>query len=286
MDFTKNDMGTPSKEQRALWPPNSREASWTRLQPLITAPELKALFLFGIPLVSAEPDPVTKERQVMTDSILERHIEKAVELAETASGLTIMPTEIEEKLAFDRPAFSNYGFFQIDRRPAWVVRQLTIQDANGANYYTIPNQWVDAGRLYRGLFYIIPLTLAFAGSAISPGPATGAAGAAFLAALGGLWWTPSYWAVQYVAGFPDAMLPGTVNELIGTIASINILSQLGATHARVTSASIGVDGLSQSTGLSGPNIYQVRITQLQEEKKALVAKLKTVFGLRWALGNV
>lgn len=285
-DLLANDLGDPAKEQRMQWPPGNAESTWNRLQPLLTPLELRQIHLFGIPLVSGEADPITKQRTVMTDPVLEYHIEKAVEIAEAETGLTIMPTFIKERLPFDRPAWSNFGYFQLSRRPCYAVRQLTIQTSDGADIYTVSNAWITTGGMHRGQINIIPLTLAFVGTSISPGPATGGAGAAFLAAIGGLWWTSEFWSCQYVSGFCDGMVPVLVNDLVGCIASMEILSQLAATNARVTSASIGVDGLSQSTGLAAGSLYVQRLKELAEKRTKLVKKIRHVFGLGIVMGTL
>lgn len=286
MDFQYNDLGNPSvRVAKSTWPPGSREATWARLEPLLTFDQLKLFHLFGIPLVSTEADPVTGQHQVITDEQLPLFIKRAVDLAEGETGITIMPTVIDERKSFDRPAFMSFGYLQLNRRPVWAMRQLTIRTSDNQDVYTVPGEWISPDQLWRGRMNIIPLTLAFAGTAISPGPATGAAGAAFLSALdGGTWVIPGYWSVQYVAGFADGNVPVLVNELCGTIAAMEILSMLGATGSRVTSLSTGIDGLSQSVGLTGPNRYVQRLTELQTKREKIVSSLKTKFGLRYALG--
>lgn len=285
-DFTKNNIGQPTREQRALWPPGNIESTFARLQPLLTPLELRQIHLFGLDLISGERSQVTKEKQAMTDPLLQYHIEKAVEIVEAETGLVLMPGVYDEKLPFDRNAFESFGYFQVSRRPVWAVRQLTIQTADGTDIYTVPNQWLALGGAHRGQLGIIPLTLAFVGQTGGPGPATGAAGAAFLSALGGLTWVSQYWNCQYMAGFPDGLLPTPVNDLIGTVASMEILSQLAATHARVNSASIGVDGLSQSTSLAGAGIYATRLKDLADKRAALTKRIKKVLGLGLIFGVI
>lgn len=281
-----NGSGRPAKVQRNFWPPNGLEASWTRLQPLLTPAQLLAFHLFGIPLVSAEPNPITGERQVIPPEQLGAYIERAVELAEAETGLTIMSTEVTESISFDRNSFESHGYFQLARRPVWGVERLTIRTPNAEDLYSIPTDWITYGGMFRGRINLVPLTLAFASTAITPGVANGAAGAAFLASIGSLIFVPCYWGIDYFAGWPDGMVPMLVNELLGCICAMEILSMLGATYARVTSASVSVDGLGQSVGMSGPNLYQVRLADLQVKRDKIVSKLKIVFGLRFGMGTV
>lgn len=283
-DLTNTGLtSAPAKEQRALWPPHSIEGDWARLEPLLTAADLRAKFLFGISLASNVPDE-TGRFQVMTEPLLNDIIQRAVEIAESDTGLTIMSTAVDELLPFDRLAFESHGYFQVTRRPVWAVKTLTIRTADNQDVYFVPLNWVTTGAMYRGQINIIPLTLAFATTGISPGPATGIAGAAFLASLGYYQWIASYWGINYMVGFPDNMIPRLVNELIGAIAASEVLSMLAATHAKVTSTSTAVDGFSESLGLTGPMIYRTRLEELTEKRRRAISKLKTVFGTKWSWG--
>lgn len=286
MDFTQNDNGNPVRLATAIWPPGIKEATWARLEPILTVDQLRLFHLFGIPLVSPEADPTTGQHQIIVDEQLALFIRRAVDLVETSTGVTLMPSVVVERHPFDRPAFNAFGYMQLNRRPVWSVRQLTIQTADDQIIYTIPNQWLVQSALWRGRLNIVPLTLAFAGTTISPGPATGAAGAAFLNALDGmgLWSIPSYWGVEMAIGFPDGLLPVAINELVGVTAAMEILSMLGAAGSRVTSVSTGIDGLSQSVGLTGPNRYVQRLQDLQAKRDLLTNRVKSYFGLRFGLG--
>lgn len=279
-NFADNGDGRPSKSVVTVWPPNSTGASWARLEPLLTVDQLQTFHLFGIPLVSREPDPLTGQRQVITREQLPLFVERAVSIAEAEVGITIMPDTLDIPHEFDRPAFEQYGYIQIPRRPVWAIHSLSIRSPNDSDppFFTVPNEWITSTQLWRGKINIVPINLAFAGTAISPGPATGTAGAAFLASIGSYWFVPTYWRISCTVGFPQGKVPVIVNELVGCIAAMEILSMLAATHARVTSASTGIDGLSQSQGFSGPNIYGVRLGELKEKRAKLVNQLKTRFG--------
>src|SRR6185369_13911889 len=105
-------------------------------------------------------------------------------------------------------------------------------------------------------------------------------GAFFLSILGNRQWIPAYWKITYTSGFKDGMVPRVINELISTIAAMEILSQLAATYARVQSHSLGIDGLSQSVSTPGPAVFQVRIQELTDKRKALVGKIRAKYGTK------
>jgi hypothetical protein len=76
-----------------------------------------------------------------------------------------------------------------------------------------------------------------------------------------------------------------VNELIGTIAAIAILSEIAATFI-YNSQSQSQDGISQSSTGPGPRIYQLRIEELMLKRDELTRKLKAIFSTRLFVGNI
>ena len=96
--FTKLGLGD-------VFPDGGKDSSWNRVEPLITPQQLLTRQLFGIPLVSALKDPITKQPQVMTNDILADYIDMAVADAELETGLTLFPTAVEFKQAWDKGGF-------------------------------------------------------------------------------------------------------------------------------------------------------------------------------------
>lgn len=265
------------------FPDDGVQNSWQSVEPLVTPVKVRTRFLFGIPLVSAMKDPVTNKNQVYTDDILRDTIDRAVALAEAETGLTIFPLQVKEKQPFDRQEYESFGYMRTKRRPVASVEELAIVPPSGTNIYNVPLEWVETAYLPNGQINLIPL-----GNAIAYGtPANvGSGGALFLNVLGSQPWIPAFWQLTYTAGFVDGALPKVVNELIGCIAAMEVLSQLGPTWARMQSHSLGIDGLSQSIGTSGPQVFKLRFDDLAQKRQQLVRKIKSQFGLVLFSGNV
>jgi hypothetical protein len=275
-DYTNSKSGLG-----ATYPVGVVDACWGDSGPLITPMLLRVRQLFGIPLVSNMVDPVTGKRQVMTDPIIADVIHRAVALAELETHLNIMPRQIAEKQAFDRQAFASFGFVRLDNRPVVSLDDMTVTASNDENVFRVPPTWIDRGYMHKGQINLVPITVAFNGAGfINPSDQSGGAngGSMFLSILGQNPWIPSYWKFTYTVGFPEGQIPVVVNELIGVIAAIEILDILATTNAKNASASLSIDGLSQSVGTAGPTIYDARIQKLTEKKMLLVKKLKTMFG--------
>ncbi len=277
-DYTKSKSG-PGRQ----FPDNATQSSWGRVEPLVTPEQVRNRHLFGIPLVSAMKDPLTGKPQVYTDDMIRDTIDRAVAMCETATGLDIFPVQSMEKHPFDRNEYESFGYFRLERRPVTSVEALDIVPPNGQALYSVPLEWIETGYLPKGQINLIPM-----GNSIAYGtPANvGSGGALFLNVLGNQPWVPAFWQITYTSGFPDGMLPKSVNELIGVWAAMEILSSLAATYGKSQSHSLGIDGLSQSISTPGPQIFKVRYEELEEKRKSLVKKLKTQYGLNLFSGNV
>lgn len=267
-----------------LVPENAIASIWGRLEPLLTAEQLRTRHLFGIPLVSRTKDPITGKPMVMTDDLLKDMILRAVSLTETEGGFDIFPVKYREKTAFDRNAFDSFGYMELKRRPISSVDRLSVTPSNQVDVYQVPQDWIEASGFQRGQVNIVPLTIAFTNGGFIPSQSAG--GAAFLSILGAKGWIPGYWQIEYTTGFPDGMLPRELNELVGVVAAIETLSALATTDADANSRSIGIDGMSQSVSSMGPQKYQTRIEVLMQKKQMLIDKFKSKFALKMFSSNI
>lgn len=259
------------------YPDNASNSHWSQVEPLITPQKLRSGFLFGIPLVSAIVDPFTGLPQRLEDDAVKDIIDRSISIVEAETQLDIFPVQRKEKYEFDRNEFQRFGYLMLRHKPVYSLEKLTITPSNDVDIYEIAMEWLETANLTKGQINIIPM-----GSSISYGsvPAsTNNSGAAFLAIIGQQHWIPAYWQAIYTSGFPDGMLPRIVNELIGVQAAIEILELLAATNAQTTSQSLSIDGLSQSIGTPGSQMYEVRVQSLKEKKRWIVKKLKSIYGM-------
>lgn len=268
----------------SVWPTGTVDTPYQQLEPLLTPAKLRTRHLFGIPLVSRIKDPITNKPMVMTDDILKDYIDRAINEVEIETSVDIMPRKNREKDAFDRALYESFGYMKTMRRPVWSIERLTVTPSNNVDVYEIPLDWVETAYLPKGQINIIPLTIAITSGAVVPASAAG--GAVFLSIFGHKPWLPAFWQIDYSSGFPDGVLPQMLNEYIGVVAAINVLSSLAATWAQQTSTSLGIDGLSQSVGTPGPQLYKVRIDELKEQRKMLKGKIKAWAGQKIFSSNV
>lgn len=261
------------------------QANWSRNAPLITPPEVINKHLFGIPLVSGTKDPVTKKAARYTTEMIRDKIDDVVAQVEIETGISIFPVQKTRKMAFDLNEYRSFGYFRLPDRPVMSIETLRVTPSNDIDVYDVPLDWIDTANMHTGQINIIPLTIALTkqGTIV---PTSTAGGALMLAILGHSSWVPAFWKIEYTVGFPSGSIPKVVNDLIGTVTGIEVLSQLAATYARNSSGSLGIDGLSQSVSTPGPEIFSRRITDLEKKRAMLTKKIKVLYGTTLFSSNV
>ena len=261
-----------------IFPDNAIASARQHLEPLITPDQLRTRHLFGIPLVSASKDPITNKAQIMSNDVLKDIIEGAIATAESELKIDIFPVERREKSPFDINRYHQFGYLQLEHKPCSNIKKLSVTPSSDLDVYVVPTEWIENAYFIKGQVNIVPLTIAFVQGTSIPQQSTG--GVAFLQILGNKAWIPAWWQIEYTSGYPDGMLPRIINEYIGTIASLEILSMLAVTYGRVQGHSLGIDGLSQSVSTPGPQIFKIRVDELRLKKEELTKKIKVLYGYK------
>lgn len=266
------------------FPSNAVDAQeWLRVEPLLTPAQLKFRFLFGIPLVSFFPHPVTGKREEMSDEMIKDFIERAISQTETETNLFLKPIQFTERIPYDMNFWRSHAYVKVKKKPVLSVERWTFKASNGAELMVINNSWIDMGQAHNGQLNLVPIMPAIGANGI-PATVPTPNGAAFLSLFStGQWWVPDLIEIQYTAGFQNGLLPSIVNEIVGCVAAIEILSSLASTY-RTGSYSMSIDGQSQSQSTQGPQHFLPRIEQLTQKKKDLEDRVKELFGLNVVLG--
>jgi hypothetical protein len=205
--------------------------------------------------------------------------------AELLLGRTITREAFKEKLPFDYSLYRSYIHLRAEHGPICSLEQLAIVSSDNNTIFEIPPIWIEAANFSKNLINVIPLLAAYGVNSVQG--AVGNAGIAFLTVIDGLNWVPAYWQIRYTAGLSntEGLVPVPVNELIGIIAAIKILSMLAVLFIH-TSQSLSQDGISQSSSGPGPRVYQLRIEELMGQRDELVRKLKAIFTSKYFVDNI
>jgi hypothetical protein len=269
------------------------DAVENRLETLITPEKLRTSHLFGLPLISGTPDPMTGKAMVYTDPLLVDTISEVIATLETELGIYISPVQKKEKHAFDKSLYDSFMFFKLKAKPCSAIQSITITPPGDPtnpdldnDVFSIPLEWVETANLLAGQVNVVPLTAVTASGGALLSGGGGTRGGAYLHMLRYTNWIPAWWKITYTAGFVDFALPPILNKLIGMEAAITVCSRLAATFAGVNSHSLGLDGVSQSVSGPGGARYKERMEQLEEKKAKLVGKVKAKFGTKFTVDNI
>ena len=171
---------------------------------------------------------------------------------------------------------------QGEAREAFTPEQEMSQ-VEGSVLYSVPLEWIDMSMAAKGLLHFVPLQTTFSSYGVV-GPSAGAAAPLF-AIFSQLQWIPSFWFIRYTCGFDENSIPAPINELIGHMAAMELLSMLGPMY-RHTSQSISIDGASQSVSGPGYQIYALRYEQLKEKVADGIDLVKSRFGKKIFMSHI
>ena len=273
--------------QTSTYPVHATQTSGLlrRIEPFLTPELFKSRFLLGIPLSFPNGEHFTSED-------LKDRIMMAMNETEAQLGTTITREEFKDKLPFDFQLYKSFMHFKPRHSPIISLESVAIVASNDENIFTVPSMWVDMANASIGQINVIPLLAAFGATNASGTPITATsqgAGVAFLAiwgASGATTQVPAYWEIVYSAGLSnkEGQVPVIVNQLIGTNAAINILSQI-AVLFYATSQSQSQDGISQSSSSLGPRRFALRIEELIRNRDELIKKIKGIFARSYVIGE-
>jgi hypothetical protein len=221
-----------------------------------------------------------------TDAELKDRIYLAQNEAEILLKTTITRESFKEKVPFDRSLYQSFIQITSANGPIISLEYLSIVSADTTQIFTIPSTWIEAANFSSNIIHVIPLLAAYGMNTVT-GSAPGNAGVAYLTILGGLSFVPAFWEISYTAGLSniEGNVPAVVNELVGCIATIDLLSQI-APNFSTTSQSQSQDGISQASSGPGNRIYAQRIDELEKKKEDLVKKLRNIFSRKYFINNV
>lgn len=263
----------------AAYPVHMSKASgiFDRCEGILTPEKLVSRFLKGIPKKLPNGDSYSPEDY-------KDQINLAQNEAELLCGFTFNREQYADKVPFDRALAKNYLHIKTKQGPILSIEKLGVVSADGYNIYDIPPQWIETSGFSQKIINIIPILGSFA-----LGQGTGGIYATSLFAVffSNLNFLPGFWQYSITTGVSknEGEYPIVINQLIGTIAAINILSPLAATNI-FTSQSLNQDGLSQSQSGPGPQLYKTRIEELEKQRDKLLAKIKAVFANKFLVSNI
>lgn len=274
-----SDYSKSKKYGTAAYPVNAFATSdlMSRAEALLT-PDL----LISRYLKSQEKEIKSK---YSSDELKDR-INLAMNEFELLTNLKVVAVQDKERVPFDRDLYRMFVYIKTKHGPILSVESIDIVSSNLENIYHLPAEWIEVGLAHQRQLNLVPILSIFGAAGLQDGRASNA-GLIFLQAINNFQWLPAFFDVRYTYGLSnkEGQVPTVVNEIIGMIAAIDILSDLQSAN-KYNSTSVSQDGISQSASSAGPKIYGPRIEDLEKKRDKSIAKLKAVFSSKYFLSNI
>lgn len=237
---------------------------------VLSVDRLQSLYLYGVQVQD-------KSGHSIPDSTYEFFLKSAQSEIEKFLGIKLTKQIIEENLDFYLDEFKNWGYVQTCY-PVLKPFQL-IGFLGNVRQIEYPSGWLtsrktsDGETFYRRIF-IVPVQ---SSEIVTQGASILYSGVLPYTALTSFRNIPNYWTCVYCTGFEK--VPQDLLDLIGKLAAINILNIAGDLvlgKSALSSISLSIDGLSQSTS-SSPSAYGPRIKALKDEIATSTKRLRTYY---------
>jgi hypothetical protein len=249
-----------------------------RCEPVLTPQLLVSRYLKGIPL--AFPNGDSYSAIDIQDQIV-----LATNEAEILCKITINREQFTDKVPFDINLYKSFIYLKTEQNPILSVQDVSIVSSDGYKVFKIPSSWLEPSNFSKGIVNVVPILGAYS---VATGGGVGAyGGIPYLNVFSQLTFVPGFWQIEYTTGTSkiEGQYPVIVNDLIGVIAAINMLSVI-TNMFLTTSQSLSRDGIAQSSSGPGPRMYLPYIEELEKKKAELVGKIKASFATKFLISNI
>lgn len=210
----------------------------------------------GIDLMTYDGTPFSR-------TFLVSSLNSAIDRAEQVFDICITPREIKDELHdFEgNSLFDSYQYTPLFKRPVREVESITYKMGN-RQILQVPKEWIQLDKRV-GDVTIFPIT----GSVNYINPALGVAVPYFMTRS----YMPMAVSVNYKAGMEKDEIPHNLLDWIFKYAAITIFEVWGdqIIGAGIASASVAIDGLSQSIGTTQSAMYGGASARILEYRKDL-----------------
>ena len=210
----------------------------------------------GIDLMTYDGTPFSR-------TFLVSSLNSAIDRAEQVFDICITPREIKEELHdFEgNSLFDSYQYTPLFKRPVKEIESITYKMGN-RQILQVPKEWIQLDKRV-GDVTIFPIT----GSVNYINPALGVAVPYFMTRS----YMPMAVSINYKAGMEKDEIPHNLLDWIFKYAAITIFEVWGdqIIGAGIASASVSIDGLSQSIGTTQSAMYGGASARILEYRKDL-----------------
>ncbi len=250
----------------------------SRCEPILTPQLLVSRYLKGIPLAFPNGDSYSADD-------LKDQIRLAINEVEIMCKITLSREQFVDNVPFDIALYKSFIYLKVEQRPMISLEKVSIVSSDGYSVFTIPSEWITSSEFSKGIVNVVPILGAYS---VATGGGVGAyGGIPYLNVFSSLTFVPSFWQISYTCSVSkiEGQFPTVVNDLVGTIAAINILNNV-TTMFLNNSQSQSRDGIAQSSSSPGVRMYLPYIEALEKRKADLYGKIKNTFSAKMLLSNI
>lgn len=230
--------------------------------------DLLDLIFQGIDLKTYDGTPFTR-------SMLAGYLNSAIATAEQTFNICLSERTIEDEMHdIDGGILHNYQYTNLFKRPIKKINKIEYYLGNN-KIMEVPDNWIQTDK-FNGSFTLLPVGGAM--GMLIPSNALGYTLPMFAHSN----YLPMGIKVSYVAGIERDMIPANLIEYICKLAANSIFAIWGdqIIGAGIASASLSIDGLSQSIGTTQSAMYggaSARILEYRKDLDALTSVLRRYF---------
>lgn len=267
----------PYQNGYLLWPINVKddlencEGAFKRYDTLPNIEDVRKFALVGLKRLVPDID------DILTDDYLKLFLSSAMAQLEMEMNMFISPCE--QTVSYDYieglfgPRFTGTAVKQFPVTAILSVKLKSVhtQTDNPVNLLDIPPNWIS----FRNRRLNIMADL---GNIRTQSGTAGGALVPFIGAYAHGPWRPNALEVQMKVGFPEDKFPVILKDLILVQTSIGLLNDIIPILFPFNSTSVAIDGVSQSSGLPGPQFLMTRIGMLEKLRDQKKAAIKAALG--------
>ena len=250
-----------------------------------TPEAIKNHYMFGVTVTNPDTG------QPMGDNFYNHIYEVAIDKAEKALDITILPTIKHEMRDYNETEFNSYMYVHAYNKPILQVENLQLQ-FNGRSIYKYPANWWKVESL-AGHVQLFPTALMQTGTSMSYDAVfNGYPQLAGVYPPSGATFAPQMIQLEYIAGMLPRRragttqpweLPPSLEQLVIKYALKEIFQVWGnlIIGAGIANKTLSIDGISETIGTTQSAMYggaSAQIIQIDSDIKELLAGLRAYYG--------
>lgn len=250
---------------------NNLEPAFRRFDTFPTIKDIRDFSMIGLQRL------VPDVHELVSDDFIKLYLTSAINEIEMSMGIFLSSaeqtviTDVVEGLFGPRFTGLQLQQYPVNQILSVKLKSVHAMSDNPVNVLDIPPNWIS----FRNRRLNI---MADIGNIRTQSGTSGGALVPFIGAYGHGPWRPNAVEIQVNVGFTEDRFPAILKELVIMQTSIGLLNDIIPMLFPFSSTSVAIDGVSQSSGLPGPQFLMTRIGMLEKLRDQKKAAIKAALG--------